>query len=230
MIAERVALPGMQLHVEGRAIRAGSALVVAGVALLGLAASAAPDTHTTTFAVMRDDTQIGTNTISVARNGADTTVESVTHIEVKLGFVTLYRFDQKETERWTDGRFLSMDSTTDDNGTLHKTDAKNTNGSIAVKGDGHACEVAAGTFPLSPWNAAVVAQNHALDPRDGSFVNVTVEDRGEDTLLLHGRSTRAHHYFVRTTYAQDLWYDDSSRLVKLEFKGSDGSTILYKLV
>lgn len=215
------------------AIVAGGAFALFGQWTLvpALADPVSSGTQTSTFAVMRNDTQIGSHTISIDRNGANTTIQSVTHVEVKLGFLTVYRFEQQETEHWSDGKFLAMQSTTDDNGTLHKAVATTANGAILVKsGDGHSCQMAAGTLPLSPWNFAVLAQRHALDPRDGNLVNVSVSDRGEDTLLLHGHAERAHHYVISSGYSQEVWYDDSGRLVQLEFIGSDGSAIFYKLV
>jgi hypothetical protein len=32
------------------------------------------------------------------------------------------------------------------------------------------------------------------------------------------------------TFPQDVWYDDSGELVRVELKGADGSTILYQIV
>ena len=54
--------------------------------------------------------------------------------------------------------------------------------------------------------------------------------RGEDNLVLKGRPARARHYRIATTFAQEVWYDEEGRLVKLQLKGSDGSTIVYRLV
>ncbi len=72
-------------------------------ALFGTFAEGLADTRTATFAVMRNDDRIGTNTIDVENNGLQTSVQTVTHVEVKVLFLTVYRFDQTETERWTNG-------------------------------------------------------------------------------------------------------------------------------
>jgi hypothetical protein len=181
------------------------------------------------FAVMRDDSQIGTNTVSVARNGQETVVQIVTHVEVTVAYVTLYRFDQTDTEHWADGHLLAMNATTDDNGTVHRTTANCSDGKVVVQGDGQITKLAADVIPASLWNPAILKRSVAFDPQNGNAVPVSVVDRGEDDLVIQGRAKHAHHYLLKTTFPQELWYDEDHQLVKVELKGSDGSTIRYLL-
>jgi hypothetical protein len=203
---------------------------IAAFALSAAAAHAETQPETMKFAVMRNDTQIGTNTINVGRSGADTNVEIVTHISVGMAFLTLYKFDQTETEEWANGQLLALTAVTDDNGTLHKTSASNRDGSLVVDGDGQIQKAAASLVPLSLWNTAFLGQSVALNPQDGRIVPVSVVDRGEDDLVVAGRAERAHHYMIKSAYSEDVWYDADSRLIKVELRGSDGSTIRYELI
>jgi hypothetical protein len=193
------------------------------------AAHADPGVQTMKFAVTRDDAPIGTNTIDVERKGAETSVQIVTHVAVGMAFITLYKFDQTETEHWTNGHLLAMNAVTDDNGTLHRTNANCHDGKLVVDGDGQVQNLASTVVPASLWNPAMLTQNVALNPEDGKLVPVSVVDRGEDSLTVAGHAMRAHHYVIKTIFAEDVWYDDG-RLVKLELKGADGSTIRYQLV
>ena len=72
------------------------------------AAQAEPAAETLRFAVMRDGQQIGSNTIELRRNGPETTVQMVTHVQVKIASVTVYRFKQSETERWVGGKLMAL--------------------------------------------------------------------------------------------------------------------------
>ena len=74
-------------------------LILAALATFGTVESQAA-AETIRFAIMRDGQPIGTNTIELGRYGAETTVKMVTHIQVKIAFMTVYRFDQTETERY----------------------------------------------------------------------------------------------------------------------------------
>jgi hypothetical protein len=44
--------------------------------------------------------------------------------------------------------------------------------------------------------------------------------------VIHG----AHHCQIVATFPRDVWYDNDGQLVRVEMKGSDGSTILYQMV
>jgi hypothetical protein len=202
-------------------------LVLAVLAASGATQSQAA-AETIRFAVMRDGQPIGSNTIELQRDGAATTVRMVTHIQVKIAFLTVYRFDQTETERWVDGRLVALEAITDDNGTPHRVTATSNNGKITVNADGKVSEVAGTTIPASYWNPALLGKSTALNPQDGAIVPVAVTDRGEDHVDVQGRQKRARHYVVRTTFRQDVWYDEHRQLVKVELKASDGSTIRYQ--
>lgn len=196
-------------------------------AALFAAVAQAEQARTTRFAVMRNGVQIGTNTIQLQRQGPETMVRIVTDVAVRIAFVTVYRFDQTETERWVDGRLLAMNSATDDNGTVHRVTANRGKDRITVEADGRTTRVAGTTIPASLWNPALLGQRVALNPQDGSIMPIAVVDHGEEKLAVAGGTHWAHHYSIISTFPQDVWYDDEHQLVKVEIKGRDGSTIRY---
>jgi Family of unknown function (DUF6134) len=203
-----------------------SAVLLAGVA--SAAATAQPVSTKTNFAIMRDGDQIGSCDFRVHRNGRETTVEVVTHVQVKLAFITVYRFDQTESERWVDGRLVALNAVTDDNGTPHKVAASSRGDVLVVEADGKTSEADPSLMPVSLWNAALVQKKTALNPQDGSIVPVSVVDHGKEELVSQGRSETAHHYSIKTTFPQDVWYNDRQQLIKVALRGSDGSKIEYQ--
>ena len=210
-----------------RSLTMGTLLLAA--ALASAAANADTGTATMNFAVMRDGQQIGSNTIQLRHNGAETTVQMVTHVEVKIAFITVYRFDQTETERWVNGQLIALNAVTDDNGTMHRVKATRANEKLAIEADGKTTEVAGNTIPASLWNPLLLEKTVAFNPQDGTIVPIAVIDRGEDHLVVQGRAKRARHYVINSTFPQDVWYDEQRQLVKVALKGSDGSTISYQL-
>jgi hypothetical protein len=99
------------------------ALIISATLLLGKGAVAAqPTTTDMKFAIMRNGEQIGTHSIALHQAGAETTVNSATSVIVKILFVTAYHYEHTSTEHWIDGHLVSLNSTTDDNGTKHKLD------------------------------------------------------------------------------------------------------------
>ena len=203
-------------------------LAVAGA---GLSASAQtePGSATMNYAIMRNGDQIGATTVRLHRKGRETTAEVVTEVRVKIAFVTVYRYEQTETERWVDGRLMALNSVTDDNGTLHKVTATSRGNVLAVNADGKTSEVDPAVMPVSLWNAALVQKTIALDTQDGSLVKLSVVDHGKEQLVLQGQPRTAHHYSIHTTFPQEVWYDESRQLIKVALRGSDGSKIEYHL-
>ena len=196
------------------------------------AASAAadwPEPGTLNFTVMRDGQPIGVSTVSLTHQGDETTARVSTHIQVKVAFFTVYRYDQTESERWAAGHLLTMTSMTHDNGTTHQVTATREGDKLLVESDGRTSAVDPSLMPYNPWNAAVLNSRMALNTKDGSVTPVKVTDRGEERLVLHGRPLLAHRYSIRTSFPQDVWYDQHHRLVQVELHGSDGSTIRYQL-
>lgn len=187
-----------------------------------------PNDMTLNFTVTRNGTPIGTSTVRLGHDGEDTIAESTTHIRVKIAYVTVYRFDQTQTERWAGGNLVALNSLTDDNGTIHQVNARRTGDTLAVEANGKTSEVDPTLTPVSLWNAALVGKTAALNTRDGSVTPVSVTDRGEEQLVLEGRPTTARHYSIDTGFSQDVWYDSENRLLKVELRGSDGSKIEYR--
>jgi hypothetical protein len=211
------------------------------VAFLALAATAAADPPVVTppavdlpaadlrFFVLRNGDQIGTMTMQIRRDGKRTVAETKTHIQVKLGFVTLYRFDQTQVEHWADGHFVSLSAETDDNGTSHKVSAKAGQDAVSVDADGESKKLPASMIPDSLWNPALLTQTAALNPQDGSVLKLHAIDRGENQLNLLGHSVKVHRYSIEGTQPQDVWYDPDHHLVKMEMLGLDGSRIEYRM-
>jgi hypothetical protein len=187
-----------------------------------------PSDTTLNFAVLRNGDQIGTSTMRVRRDGPEIVAEIVTHVQVKIAYVTVYRFEQTVTEHWADASLVEMTALTDDNGTVHKVSAQRTGDTLSVEADGKTSEVDPRAVPATLWNAALAQGTLALDPQDGNLTPIAVVDHGEEQLVLEGRPTTAHHYSINTGTSQDVWYDEHDRLVKVELVGSDGSKIQYR--
>lgn len=198
-----------------------------------LAQPAAPVPHgpeTWTFAINREGSQIGTHTIEVMRNGTETLVKLATHIEVKVAFITAYRFDQNGSERWVNGKLVAMKSTTDDNGTPSKVDIAPKGTGLAIEANGKTTQADGNLFPFTLWNAALVKQTSVLDPQKGTIMKIAVTDGGMDSIPVLGKKTKAHHYSIKGQFAQEIWYDEKGSLVQTMVVGPDGSEIYYHMI
>jgi hypothetical protein len=200
-------------------------LAAIGAVIAGTAARAEGNATTLHFAVTRNGEPIGSTMVTLRRDGDQTIAETATAVEVKLAFITVYRYRQQTTERWIGGRLAALDAVTDDNGRVSRVSAVRAGDRLAVNADGKLSRIDAATIPANLWNAALLETRAALDPKDGSVLPVSIVDRGREQLVVQGRALTAHRYSIRTTIPQEVWYDENQRLLKVELRGSDGSTI-----
>ena len=203
-------------------------LVAIGVVVFSLPSYALPNTTTLAYTVTRNGDRIGASTVQFIRDGAATVAEVHTNVQVRIAYITVYSFDQRETERWVNGRLISMNSVTDDNGTVHKVAARRNGDALSVAADGRVMTVDPTVIPVALWNHALLQQTRALDPQSGELTPVKVVDHGEEPLMLHGKVTMTHHYSINTGFVQDVWYDRHDRVVKVELHAVDGSEIQYR--
>ena len=177
------------------------------------------------FAVTRNGEQIGSTTLKLQHNGEQTIAETATNVQVKIAFLTVYRYEQRLTERWVGGRLDALSAVTDDNGHIHRVSATRSGDRLTVNADGRISQVDPAMMPANLWNVSLVRMTTAFDSKDGSVMPISVVDRGHEQIVVQGRALTAHRYSIRTTIPQEVWYDGDQRLLKVELRGSDGSTI-----
>jgi hypothetical protein len=196
-----------------------------GLIVSGPIARAEGNATTLNFAVTRNGELIGSTTVTLRRSGDQTIAETATRIQVNIAFIPVYRYEQRLTERWAGGRLAALNAVTDDNGSIHRVSATRTGDTLSIDADGKVSRVDPATMPANLWNASLVRMRVALDPKDGSVTPVAVVDRGEEQVVVDGRALTAHRYSIKTTVPQEVWYDEHQRLLKVELRGADGSTI-----
>jgi photosystem II stability/assembly factor-like uncharacterized protein len=179
------------------------------------------------FSVIRNGERIGSSTVHVQRHSDETTVETASEIRVTIAYFTVYHFAKQQTERWVAGDLAGLSAVTDDNGKVTRLTATRSGDLLSVNVDGRLAQIEA-LPPANLWDPSVLRLTRALDTTDGTITPVTVTDRGKEQIVVRGRSMMAHRYAVRTTSAQDVWYDEQQRLVKVELHGRDGSTIVHE--
>jgi hypothetical protein len=60
-------------------------------------------------------------------------------------------------------------------------------------------------------------------------MKITVRDAGSESIPVAGQSVAAQHYVIEGDLQRELWFDETRVLVKVRFKGNDGSNIEYVL-
>ena len=179
--------------------------------------------ETISFQVLRNGSQIGTHIMAFERDGDEVKVTVTINIVYKLAFITLYRFVHDGHELWRGERLVSMETTTNDDGTKHHL-SLHADGEIykvAVDGRNFDCAwIALGSL----WRVDYPAEGLMLDTVDGQLLKVRSRQLGEERI----GTVTARHYEIRGDLVRDIWVDGDGALLRLKFPAEDGSQIEYR--
>ena len=97
-----------------------------------------------------------------------------------------------------------------------------------MKGTVYDGDAPAGILPASHWNPGQANATQLLSTEDGEIIDVSVSERGRETVMVAGEPVEATRYLMDSDIDVDLWYDDAGRWVKLSFTAR-GQEIEYVL-
>lgn len=181
------------------------------------------------FSVRKSGSEVGTHRITFAERDGALIVETDARLQLRLAFVTIYRYVQRTRETWRDGVLVGIESDIDDNGTPFRLRGAAQDGVLRLDGHQELHELPIGIKPLSYWNIAVMRAPRGFDVQWGSLADLAVEPRGAETRQVAGKQVEAQRYAMRGYEIRkgerqkqpwlnlDAWYDREDRLVGLAF-------------
>ncbi len=201
-------------------IRNASGLLAA-LSLLA-AVPAAADSRMLAFDVLREGAPIGTHVVSIRTSGADTEVSIRIDLEVRLAFLTLYRYTHRARETWSGGRLVALEASTDDNGTRTSVAARARDDGLAVDGSSGSYVAPADTFPTSYWRRDKVYRKQLIDTQSGKLVSVRNTGLGARDMAVDGTAQPVELYRIDGELAAEVGYaaDDSWATLVFEARGA----------
>jgi hypothetical protein len=192
--------------------------LIAGAAALSLAptlAFAAPGKLT--FAVFRNGTKVGEHQVTIGGDADSPTATTQVAMTVKVGPVPVYRYKHTATERWRDGKFVSIETFTEANGKKQHVLAQAGPGAVAIDGPAGLIKGPADAAPLSHWNTAAFSRP-MFNQQEGKMLKVKAT------------KVAPNHWAVRGEAEIDDFYDAAGQWQALKGKLDDGSTLEYRRV
>jgi hypothetical protein len=191
-------------------------LAAAPALLLPTSALAAPPPRLT-FAVFRNGTKVGEHMMTFAGGEADLTVRTEVNMTVKVGPVPVYRYKHSAVERWSGGRFQSVETTTNGNGKIHKAGGRVAGGAVQLTGPAGPARAPADAVPLSHWNQASFGKP-MFNQQEGKLLKITTT------------RVKPGHWQIRGEAEIDDFYDAQGNWLALRGKLEDGSRLEYKRI
>ncbi len=186
-----------------------------------------PPENRLAFSIVRKGGEIGKHILAFDFDDTRLTVKVVADIDIALGPIPLFTYRHRATEIWDGGRVVSLESTTNDNGTKHRVKMWREGDSLLVEGtDGPRYRAPADASPATHWNQGML-EGPMINTQNGKLLRPAISRVGIDGGP-SGGARPAVHYTLRGDVEMDTWYAPTPRWTGLRFDGSDGVEIMYQ--
>lgn len=173
-----------------------------------------PEDGQLTFTVVRNGSPIGNIQFNFENQKSRLVVRVRSRILYTLLNVPLYRYEHESTEVWSQGRFQTMSSKTNDDGKKLDLDVKAAEGGVLATLNGKTEHLDQVTMPASLWNPATYKADVLVDTSTGKRLDIDGEAKGG-------------YFTLSGELKRELRYDESGLLQGVRFTARDGSEIRY---
>lgn len=182
------------------------------------------------FTVYLNDKEIGSHLFEVVNDDGMTRVQSEANFKVTILRIPAYRYEHTNTEQWSGNCLVRFDAETNDNGEQIRVYGERADDAFTVRRGPSPVELPECVMTFAYWNPDFLEQPRLLNPQTGEYVDVDVEEVGEELLEIRGEPVAATRFRV-TAYDIDLtlWYSSDDRWLRLESVAEGGRIIRYEL-
>ncbi|MCP4329565.1 MAG: hypothetical protein GY791_14150 [Alphaproteobacteria bacterium] len=171
------------------------------------------------YRVLRDGDQIGSHIFTISQDQDQTRVNVKTDIEVRIAFITAFRFEHERDEVWRNGSLVSIESTTNDDGDEYTIKGWATDDGFLRNVNGRTDSFDNGTGLVSFWDRdLILANNSYFSGVVDETYDVSISSPSVETLWIDERSYDAEHYRMSGDLDYDLWYDSEGSPLKISFE------------
>lgn len=203
---------------------------------LGAAANQSPFASSYNFRVMLDDKPIGYHQFELSRSDTVREVSSEAKFDVKLLFITAFKYRHSSSERWQNDCLTEIDAQTNSNGKRLVVSGERVDDVLRIDSTNGTRRVDGCVQTFAYWNPSILDASRLLNSQTGDYVDVEVTPLGTDQLSLDGSAFEARKYKLRSAPEYQgkpvditLWYEaDSMQWLALESLADGGRTIRYE--
>ena len=183
------------------------------------------------FRVYLNDKEIGFHNYKVSDIGGVKRVFTEADFRVRFLFFTAYEYRHINTEIWDGECLQAIDAWTDANGETFIVEGSRSSQSFELETADAEDKVKGCVKTFAYWNPSFLEADELLNSQTGELMPVTVEELGEQDLIVQGKATEAEAFrLLAPGIDLELWYDENRRWLGLESTTEDGHLIRYELV
>jgi hypothetical protein len=182
------------------------------------------------FDVYLNDKKVGKHLFTVSEADGMKHVQSEANFKVKILFISAYRYAHSAAERWADNCLVEFDASTNANGKRIQVSGEQTGAGFLVERGDNPIELPGCVMTFAYWNPEFLDQPRLLNPQTGEYVDVDVEQAGNEMLEVRGQLVIARRFRLTANDVDlTLWYSPDNEWLALESVAKGGRIIRYEL-
>jgi hypothetical protein len=149
-------------------------------------------------------------------------------MNVKLLFLNAYRYQHRNTEIWSNGCLVKIESDTRENSKVSYVNGRKQGSLFFIETRKQRRKVAGCIRTFAYWDKNFLKADRLLNPQTGKVVAVKVRKLEDETLTNGEISISAEKYQLTFQgHRIDLWYSKSGRWLSLESTTVTGKRLRY---
>ncbi len=207
-----------------------AALAMAIFSMPQVAATAASEPRSWDFSVLLDGDRIGYHRFELTDAGEERRLVSEARFDVRALFFNAFRYRHENTEIWSDGCLRKIDARTKANGKRLTVTGNQVESSFVIDNGDATSAYPECVMTFAYWNPRFLQQPRLLNQQSGEYLDVDVEQIGNELIIVRGREVPASVYRLTAKKMQlTLWYSEDDEWLALESIAKGGRTIRYEL-
>jgi hypothetical protein len=172
------------------------------------------------FKVMRDGRQIGSHSVGFERAADGMRVSTAIDLEVKIAFISAFRFSHRGVERWEGDRLVELKSTTNENGERFEVSGMLAADNLRITAPNGTTVAPVMSFTTNDlWNRYALQSRNLVDAHHGGVVGIVSRSEADEEILVGERKITASRYRIISPFlAGTIWYDGTGRWRRGEFE------------
>lgn len=164
------------------------------------------------FDVYLDDQKVGSNTVNIQQNGADTQVSVKSVFNVKVLFINAYHYSHTAQERWRNGCLVQLDTRTNDNGKQQTVSTTQVGNILKVAAGANSADLPGCVRSFAYWNPALLNSSHLINTQTGKYEPARLSLLDNQPLVFNSKAYGSKHYRLQISGNTqiDLWYDQNN--------------------
>ena len=195
-----------------------------------------PENKKATYDIWRKNKVIGTYEILFFEKDDILNIETNIDIEVKILFITAYKFSHQSKEIWKAGKFIKIEGYSDfedEREYFIKGEVKD--GFLFASGMDGELKLDKNLIPSNYWNNDVMYQNEIFDTQKGIVRKLNVKEIGVEKIIINNTEIDCTKFILNATkHPKDkkifpeytLWYSKNKELMKFKFRSTKDNKII----